>query len=968
MILNTKITEVICFMNVIMPTSWRAIRVAFLGFYMFLVSSIVYGQSLSLTGKIKDAFTHKEIKNVVVTMLRADSTIIQDSLTTWPFGDYTFWVKKNMPRIPQKLIVKVAHSEYETAYLSYQLKNIGRNTQIWLPDIFMERKVSHSFDLNEVVVRPTKIKMVQRGDTIIYDATAFNLSEGSMLDDLVRELPGAELKSNGEIFVNGKKVDYLMLNSREFFRGNNQVMLRNLPYYTVKDIKVYNRTTDLSAFLGREAENKEYVMDVQLKKEYRQGYLGNVEAGYGTHKRYAGRAFALRFTDNSRITLYGSMNNTNDGSLPYSNGQWGGAFDANGERQQNMAGGEIFWSNPDNNISNGLKVMVTDTKTNTEKRTTVQSFLADGSNVFSRSQSMSDLKVTNLNFYDYWKVTKKWVVSGYIYYDHNSMYSNISDNYVSSLIDMILSDTLSNRSSMQYSFLKKNECALQADLNRKLAWGDEVMFEAKYKHSSAEHELFGKNMTTQYNTVGSVQKSPVTDYRHEYDKANRSENHYSMKARYTVPFLDGPTLSFTYNPTFMRVNDKDNIFRLDFLQDWSLSADKPLRILPSMAEMMASCVDLDNTYNYQDKQVDHKMILNLGMRKSTKKGATRNVEFEFPFSLHHESMSYARGVIDTIGSRNYIVIIPKLKYESIWKEERYNYCVSTSFLTSAADMLQLMPFRDDRNPLMVKVGNPDLKQSWIYSAETSLSMRLRSHSQLLSFGASANVYGNQIANGFSFNSSTGVYTYKPDNVNGNWDIKGNANYSISFGKDRCFTFENNGSATFLHSVDIASVDDGTQAALSKVNTTLVNDKASLAYSKEEMSVEAFGGVTLRHTASVLDMFEAINATDFIYGVNGRYTIPVLNLTMQTDLTMYSRRGYGSRDFDTNDFIWNATLSRPFFKGKLVVYADAKDILKNRRSTQYAVNAQGRTVTWQRSMPSYAMVRAQWRFNYNPKKK
>lgn len=384
--------------------------------------------------------------------------------------------------------------------------------------------------------------------------------------------------------------------------------------------------------------------------------------------------------------------------------------------------------------------------------------------------------------------------------------------------------------------------------------------------------------------------------------------------------------------------------------------------------MMASCVDLDNTYNYQDKQVDHKMILNIGRRMSTKKGATRNVEFEFPFSLHHESMSYARGVIDTIGSRNYIVINPKLKYESIWKEERYNYCASTSFLTSAADMLQLMPFRDDRNPLMVKVGNPDLKQSWIYSAETSLSMRLRSHSQLLSFGASANVYGNQIANGFSFNSSTGVYTYKPDNVNGNWDIKGNANYSISFGKDRCFTFENNGSATFLHSVDIASVDDGTQVALSKVNTTLVNDKASLAYSKEEMRVEAFGGVTLRHTASALDMFEAINATDFIYGVNGRYTIPVLNLTMQTDLTMYSRRGYGSRDFNTNDFIWNATLSRPFFKGKLVVYADAKDILKNRRSTQYAVNAQGRTVTWQRSMPSYAMVRAQWRFNYNPKKK
>ena len=937
-------------------------------FSAFLLGGViqVWSQTVTLTGQIKNSFTRQAIPDVTVSLMRSDSTIIQDSLMVMPMDGYTLWVKMDMPRVPQKLIVRVVHPDFETAFMPYYLKNVGRNKQIDLPTIFMERKVKNEYTLNEVVVRPTKIKMVQRGDTIVYDASAFDLPQGSMLDNLVRELPGAELKPNGEIFVNGKKVDYLMLNTREFFRGNNHVMLRNLPYYTVKDIKVYNRTTDLSAFLGREAENKEYVMDVQLKKEYRQGYLGNVEAGYGTHERYTGRAFALRFTDNSRITLYGNTNNTNDGSQPYGDGQWGGTSDTNGEIRQNMAGGEFFWSDPENNISNGLKAMVKGTKTDAELRTAIQSFLADGSTAFSHAHNIAKSKSTNLSIYDYWKVTKKWWVSGDIFFEHNSRHNNISDSYASSLTDIMLTDTLSSRFSLQYREGKDYDLALSIDATRKLAWGDEVMFEARYKHSSAEHELFGKNMTTQNNAVSSAQKFQLTDYRHEYGKANRTENHYSMKARYTVPFLDGTTVSFTYNPTFMRVNDKDNIFRLNFLQDWSVSADKPLRILPSMAEMMISCVDLDNTYNYQDNQADHKMILNIGRRMSTKKGATRNAEFELPLSVRHESMSYARGVIDTIGNRNYIAINPKLKYESTWKEERYNYCASTSFLTSATDILQLMPFRDDRNPLMVRIGNPDLKQSWIYSAETSLSMRLRSHSQLLLFGVSANVYGNQTANGFSFNSSTGVYTYKPDNVNGNWDMKGNTNYSISFGKDRCFTFENNGSATFFHSVDIASVDDGTQASLSKVNTMLVNGKASLAYSKGELRIEAFGDVTLRHTASVLDMFETINATDFFYGVNGRYTIPILKLTAQTDLTIYSRRGYGSGEFDTDDFIWNATLSRPFFKGKLVVYADAKDILQNRHSTQYAVNAQGRTITWQQSKPSYAMLRIQWRFNYNPK--
>ena len=921
-----------------------------------------YSQTVILTGQIKNAFTRQAIPDVTVTLMRPDSTIIEDSLMTMVLDGYTMWVKRDMPRVPQQLIVRVTHPEFETAYLPYHLKNIGRNRQIDLPVILMERKVMKELTLNEVVIRPTKIKMVQRGDTIVYDATAFNLPEGSMLDDLVRELPGTELKPNGEIFVNGKKVDYLMLNSREFFRGNNQVMLRNLPYYTVKDIKVYNRTTDLSAFLGREEENKEYVMDVQLKKAYRQGYLGNVEAGYGTHDRYLGRAFALRFTDNSRITLYGNTNNTNDTSSPVGDGQWGGASDLNGEKKQNMAGGELFWESPDRLFRNGLRAKVTGTAIDTESQTTAQSFLADGSTNFSRSQSMSDTKETNVSVYDYWQVTKKWWVAGDISFDHSNRHGNASSTYASSLTNITLPDTLSYRSSEQYREGHNNELVLSADATRKLAWGDEVTFAAKYKYASAEHELFGRNLTSQW-----LQNTSV-DYRHEYDKANSQDNSYGLKVKYTIPFLKGPAVSLTYNPTHRRVKDRDNIFRLDRLEDWSVAANQPLRLLPSMADMMASCIDLDNTYDYKDATTAHILTLNIGQHRSTRKGTKRNVEFAFPLTLTHERMEYTRGRIDTIGSRNYTVINPRLYYESIWKEDRYTFRASTSYLTAAANFLQLMPFRDDRNPLMVREGNADLEQSWIYNVETSLAMRLRSASQMLSFGVSANIYGNQIANGFTFTPTTGVYTYRPENVNGNWDIKGDANYSISFGKEQCFKFENRASASFLHSVDIASVDGSTQAMLSKVNTTLINDKASFAFSRKELRMEAFGSLTLRHTVSALDVFESINAADFSYGMNARYTIPLLKLTAQTDITMYSRRGYGSSEFNTDDLIWNATLSRTFLKGKLVVYADALDILHNRRSTQYAVNAQGRTITWQRSMPSYAMLRVQWRFNYNPKKK
>lgn len=119
-------------------------------------------------------------------------------------------------------------------------------------------------------MKATKIKMVYRGDTIVYNADAFNLPQGSMLETLIRQLPGVELKDNGEILVNGRKVDNLTLNGKDFFKGNNKVMLENLPYYTVKNVRVYNKRTERSEWLGRDVEQKEYTMDITMKREYAQ--------------------------------------------------------------------------------------------------------------------------------------------------------------------------------------------------------------------------------------------------------------------------------------------------------------------------------------------------------------------------------------------------------------------------------------------------------------------------------------------------------------------------------------------------------------------------------------------------------------------------------------------------------------------------------------------------------------------------
>lgn len=134
--------------------------------------------------------------------------------------------------------------------------------------------------LDEVTVTATKVKMVVRGDTLVYDASAFRLSEGSMLDALVGQLPGVELKDNGQIMVNGKFVKSLLLDGKDFFKGDPNVALKNLPAYIVKNIKVYDYIDDaLKASGERQKKGDNLVLDVRLKKQYQKGLIANVEGG-----------------------------------------------------------------------------------------------------------------------------------------------------------------------------------------------------------------------------------------------------------------------------------------------------------------------------------------------------------------------------------------------------------------------------------------------------------------------------------------------------------------------------------------------------------------------------------------------------------------------------------------------------------------------------------------------------------------
>ena len=70
--------------------------------------------------------------------------------------------------------------------------------------------------------------------------------------------------------------------------------------------------------------------------------------------------------------------------------------------------------------------------------------------------------------------------------------------------------------------------------------------------------------------------------------------------------------------------------------------------------------------------------------------------------------------------------------------------------------------------------------------------------------------------------------------------------------------------------------------------------------------------------------------------------------------------------NTDDLVWNAQLTYPLAKGKIIAKLQAFDILHQLSNKSYSVNAQGRTEIWYNSIPRYAILSFAFKLNRNKK--
>ncbi|MBO4551539.1 MAG: hypothetical protein J5733_12480, partial [Bacteroidaceae bacterium] len=307
-------------------------------------------RELAVYASVADHLTHNGIDSLKATLLRAaDSSFVDTAhVESYKYDDKLHTYVEAKIKEAGKYLLRVEAKGYQTRFTLIDIpKMYKRESYREIKPIYLHKLKASTLRgglegsdsttiMDEIVVKATKLKFYMDGDTLVYDADAFSMAEGSMLDALIKKLPGVELHEGGEITVNGRKVDALLLNGKDFFDSDRELLLDNMPSYMVKDIRSYERTPENAKGTVREkTTQKEMVMDVRLKRDYNKAWLANAEGGVGMRfgsqedfgeptkaPPFLGRAFAMRYATNSRIALFANVNNLSDYRTPGEKGEW----------------------------------------------------------------------------------------------------------------------------------------------------------------------------------------------------------------------------------------------------------------------------------------------------------------------------------------------------------------------------------------------------------------------------------------------------------------------------------------------------------------------------------------------------------------------------------------------------------------------------------------------------------------------
>lgn len=929
---------------------------------LLLVSIASFAQERLVSGAIIDRDTKDPVEQVTVQLLKTDSTYVTGAISNEK-GLFHLNAPEN-----GKYLLKITSVGYKPTVkrvVIEQDKNLALGNVVVGADAIM---------LKGAVVTAMAQKVTLKEDTFVYNSAAYRTPEGSVVEELVKRLPGAEVSDDGTIKINGKEVKKILVDGKEFMTGDTKTALKNLPTSIIDKIKAYDEKSDLSKVTGIDDGEEQTVLDFNVKKGMNKGLMSNIDLGIGNKDRYSARGMGGYFNSNNHFMLFGNANNTSDRGFG-GGGPRRGFGSGNGLNASKMLAANYNYEEK-NKFKFNTSLRWNHSDGDVWSRRSSENFMGSSSSFsnslnqnFSRSDSwngnirlewMPDT-MTNILF----RPSISWTTNDSRSTGISASYNQdpyqytedpLSDEGIEKMDEV---DAVINRQkSVSLSYSKNNNIRGMLQLNRKLNnKGRNVTLRMDAKYTDKD----SKSISLQNAHLYLVQNEAGLDSTYQTNRYNLTPSKdysYSAQATYSEPLWKATFLQFSYKFTYSY--SKSDRSTYDFSK-YSFDG-----ISPEYGAWGNYLGRLDGELgDYRDDKLS---------RYSEYRNYTHDIQVMMRFIRQKYNLNfgvmiqpqrskfiqdYQGKYVDTV--RTVTNVSPTLDFRYRFSKMS-NLRVNYRGTTAQPSISQLLDITDNSDPLNVSMGNPGLKPSFTQNFRLFYNNFVQNHNKGVMTYINFSTTSNSISNKVTYDETTGGRITRPENINGNWNVMGAFMFNCSIDSTGVWNINTDTNLGYNHYVSYLSLDKSQDSQKNTTQNTTWNERLSLSYRNDWLELSLDGTLAYNHAKNKLQPNSNLDTWQFSYGPSMTLTAP-WGTSLNTSLSCSSRRGYSDASMNTDEFVWNAQLSQGFLKGKpLTVMLQFYDLLHQQSTFSRAISSVSRTDTEYNAINSYAMLHVVYRMN------
>ena len=896
---------------------------------MILFSPMAFAQQsgVNVTGSVVEQGSDTPIEQATVRLLNVKDSAMVRGVVSARNGSFTL---KNVKK--GSYLLHITFIGYDPLYQPLQIT--GKKNPVNVGKLELS---DGAIELGEAVVIGKAPEVTVRNDTVEYNADSYKVTEGSVLEDLLKKMPGVEVDSEGKITVNGKEVKKVMVDGKEFFSDDPKVASKNLPAKMIDKLQVLDKKSDMAQMTGFDDGEEETVINLTVKPGMKQGWFGNAYGGYGSKDRYEGNAMVNRFVNNDQITFMGGANNTNNmGFSDLASTMFSGMGGGGGRRGGFGAGSGITSSgNAGLNFSKEFKpdkltlggnTRYSHSDNDARSKSDRQNILPGDSSSYDNSEAMSRTKSDNFGV-DFRLEWKPDTMTQLIFRPSFSLSHSMNDNFSDATTLDNERDTVNTNKSSNYSESNGYNLNASIDFSRKLNNKGRV-FSATLSGGNSDSYSDGMNRSdiVYFNQTDAL-KNSIIDQRSRYD--NKGFN-YRAYVSWVEPIGHNNFIQATYSISQRKQEALKNVYNQD----------------------------ADGIYNVLDSAYSQSYRNNFISQRASLSFKSQREKFNYTIGLNLDpSYSSSENFVgDTTLSkitRKVVNLSPMAQFNYMF-DKRTNLRIMYNGRTSQPSMTQLQPVADISDPTNITIGNPDLNPRYTNNVFIRFQQFTPEKQRAFMIMANGSYIINDIVSYTSYNQETGVKTTTYKNVNGNYS--GNVRMMLNTPlKNKKFSINSMTMASFANSNGYINEEKNTNRNL------ILSERGGIDFRSSYLDLGVNGNI--RYNATSNSLQKENNQNTFNYGAGGYTTIYLpLNFKIESDVNWSTNSGYGD-GFKQNEVLWNASASKSFLKNnqgtlRFKIY----DILQQRSNISRSVTASYIQDSEYNTLGSYFMVHFIYRFS------